>query len=357
MLRTVGPVRGIQPLGALRSFDAAARHGSFTLAAEELGVTHTTISRRVRSLEENLGFELFIRRPRSLSLTEEGCLLANHTLHAFDLLARGVDAVRAAKSRQHILMVGVSPTCGQLWLAHRLNHFWCRHADIELRVHCSVNTFNLPADVDIAIRLGHGRWSGVEAEFMIESCLAPFCSPALKNGKIPLQMPDDLRHHTLLHAYDYELWRHWLAAANVHNNDCERGPILDDLLVLERAAIDGRGIALCTPTLLGDDLSDGRLVQAFPDIPETEFSFYIVYAPGALKNHKVRVFRDFLLEEVRQSNDFAPDVLAPLCCRKRSLLSGQRENVCRASSSHYFVRECTDRFTTDFAATSPGERP
>ncbi len=307
MLEAVRPRRRLHSLNALRSFEVAARHGSFTLAAEELNVTQTAISHQVRSLEETLGVDLFIRRPRSLNLTEEGKLLADHALRAFDLLTEGVERVKAAKSRQHILTVGVSPTCGQLWLAHRLNRFWRHHPEIELRVHHSVSSFDLPADVDIAIRLGRGRWPGIEAEFMIESCLAPFCSPVLKNGKIPLQSPSDLRHHTLLHAYDYELWRHWLAAANVADLDCERGPILDDPFVLERAAVDGRGIALCPLSLLGDYLSDGRLVRAFPNNPETDFSFFIVSAPGAMKRRKVRAFRDFLLDEIRQSKDFAPD--------------------------------------------------
>lgn len=307
MLDVIRPRRRLHSLNALRSFEAAARHGSFTAAAEELSVTQTAISHQVRSLETTLGVDLFVRRPRSLTLTDEGRQLADYALRAFDLLADGMDKVKASKSRQYILTVGVSPTCGQLWLSHRLNRFWRRHPDIELRVHHSVSTFDLPADVDIAIRLGRGRWPGIEAEFMIESCLAPFCSPTLKDGEIPLGTPDDLRHHTLLHAYDYELWRHWLAAANVRDIDCERGPILDDPFVLERAAVDGRGVALCPLSMLGDYLNDGRLVRAFPDNPDTDFSFYIVYTQGSMKRRKVRAFRDFLLEEVRQSKDFAPD--------------------------------------------------
>lgn len=296
--------RRLPSLNALKSFEAAARHGSFSIAAEELSVTQTAVSHQIRSLEDWLGIELFVRRPRSLTLTDEGRVLADFSLRAFDSLADGIEKVKAAKSHQRILTVGISPTCGQLWLAHRLDRFWRRYPDIELRVHHSVNYVDVNNDVDIAVRLGRGRWSGTESEFMIEAHLAPFCSPTLLEGSVPLRTPDDLRHHTLLHAYDYELWSHWLESANVRDIDCERGPIIDDPFVLERAAVDGRGVALCPLSLLGNYLKDGRLVRAFPENPKTDFAFYVVYAPGALKRRKVKAFRDFLLEEAHRSSDF-----------------------------------------------------
>ena len=295
--------RRMPSLNALRSFEAAARHSSLTRAAEELSVTQTAISHQVSSLERELDLKLFIRRHRMLILTEEGRALAEHAQRAFQLVAEGMAKIKGAKSRQNILTVGISPTCVQLWLAQRLNRFWRKYPNIELRVHHTINSFDLPPDVDIAVWLGRGRWPGVEADFMVESCFAPFCSPDLKNGKIPLSAPEDLRHHTLLHAYDYELWHQWLHAAGVDTIDFERGPIIDDPFMLERTAVEGRGIALCPLKLLGNHLADGRLVRVFPDNPQTDFAYYIVYAPGTLKQRKISAFRDFLIEEGRCSPD------------------------------------------------------
>jgi len=305
--------RRLPSLTALRAFEAAARHVSFTSAAEELNVTQAAVSHQVKVLEDCLGLLLFQRTPRALQLTEEGATLADVTSRSLDRLAEAIEELKATRRQQRILTVGVTPTFGQFWLSHRLNRFWRRNPDIELRVHHSVSNIDLTKDADIAVRLGRGKWHGLEAEYLMQSSFAPYCSPRLLDGPIPLRSPEDLRHHTLLHAYDYELWSEWLRAAGVDGVDFERGPILDDPFVLEHAAVEGRGVALCPMSLLGDYLSDGRLIRPFDANPETEFAFYIVFVSGALKKRKVRAFRDFLLEEASVAAAAVPAAATPSC--------------------------------------------
>jgi LysR family glycine cleavage system transcriptional activator len=296
--------RGFPSLKALRAFEAVGRLGSFTMAGQELNVTQGAISHQIKALEECLGALLIRRQARGIELTDDGKMLMETATEAFDRLADAVHRIRETQSRQLILTVGVSPTFGQLWLARRLNRFWRRYPSIELRIHHSTKYIphgaaqvRPPEDVDVDIRLGLGNWPSVECEFLMSSSLAPYCSPALLDGPIPLRKADDLRHQTLLHAYDSQLWREWLRAAGVDGIDVDRGPVIDDPFVLEQAAVDGRGVALCPMSLLGDHLADGRLVRPFAENPETDFAFYLVFAAGASKQPKVQAFRDFLLDE------------------------------------------------------------
>jgi len=131
----------------------------------------------------------------------------------------------------------------------------------------------------------------------MHSSLTPVCSPKLLEGRYPLRTTENLRHHTLLHAYNYEAWTQWLKAAGVTDIDAKRGPIIDDPAVLDQATLEGQGVTLGRISLLTDHLAAGRLVRPFDLNLETEFAYYIVYPPGALTKPKVKAFHDFLLHE------------------------------------------------------------
>ncbi len=288
----------LPPLNALRAFEAGARHLSFTRAAEELHVTQAAVSHQVKALEEHLGYPLFKRMTRKLGLTEQGRVLFPVVSEAFMRIAEAAEDLRDAGD-SHTLTVSVTPAFGAKWLVYRLPKFWQKHPEIDLRVHHSIQCADLRYDdVDVAIRYGAGSWDGLESEFMLRVDYTPVCSPALLNGKHPLTQPDDLRHHTLLHEDDYDGWTQWLAVAGVSDVNPRRGPILDDWTVLVQTALDGGGVALGKPSMLARDLAEGTLVAPFDITMLTDLGYHMVYLPGALEREKVRLFRDFIMQEV-----------------------------------------------------------
>jgi len=145
---------------------------------------------------------------------------------------------------------------------------------------------------------GHGSWDGLASEFMLRVDYTPVCSPALLKGRHPIRKPADLRHHTLLHEDDYDGWTQWLAVAGVTDIDPRRGPIMDDVTVVMQTAVDGGGVALGKLSMVSRDLAAGTLVAPFDITVLTDLGYHIVYLPGALEREKVRVFRDFIMEEV-----------------------------------------------------------
>jgi LysR family glycine cleavage system transcriptional activator len=288
----------LPPLNALRAFEAGARHLSFTKAAEELHVTQAAVSHQVKALEAHLGYALFKRMTRKLGLTEQGRVLFPVVNEAFLRIAEAADDLRSAGDSR-TLTVSVTPAFGAKWLVYRLPKFWQQHPEIDLRVHHSIQCADLRYDdVDVAVRYGAGAWEGLESEFMLRVDYTPVCSPALLKGKHPLKRPADLRHHTLLHEDDYAGWTQWLAVAGASDVDPRRGPIMDDWTVLTQTAVDGGGVALGKPSMLTRDLADGTLVAPFDITMLTDLAYHLVYLPGALEREKVRVFRDFVMEEI-----------------------------------------------------------
>ena len=288
----------LPPLNALRAFEAGARHLSFTKAADELHVTQAAVSHQVKALEAHLGYPLFKRMTRKLALTEQGRLLFPVVSDAFTRIAETADDLRHDGDGR-TLTVSVTPAFGAKWLVYRLQKFWEKHPEVDLKVHHSINLCDLRYDdVDIAVRFGAGKWDGLETEFLLRVDYTPVCSPKLLEGKHPLTCPDDLRHHTLLHEDDYDGWTQWLAVAGVSDVNPRRGPILDDWTVLIQTAVDGGGVALGKPSMLARDLAAGTLVAPFDITMLTDLGYHLVYLPGALEREKVRAFRDFVLEEV-----------------------------------------------------------
>ena len=288
--------RELPPLTALRSFEAAARHLSFTKAAQELHVTQAAISHQVKGLELYLGVKLFRRMTRRLLLTDEAQALLPVVQASFDNIAEAAE--RITESSQHgTLNVMLRPFFAARWLSHRLNRFWAKFPSITLRLHHSTATTDLHrADVDMAVRWGRGDWRGVEIEPLVAAKVTPVCGSGLLHGMRPLRSPSDLRHHTLLHEGGFDLWEKWLRGVGAKGVVASRGPVIDDTNVRIQAAIDGQGIALGPLALLKDDLATGRLVTPF-DFALDDLAYYIVYPPDALEQPKVLAFRDWLLDE------------------------------------------------------------
>jgi len=291
--------RGLPPLRALRAFEAAARHLSFTKAGAERFVTQAAVSHQIRALEEDLGVRLFRRMNRRLMLTEEGQRYLPAVSRAFDLLREATTALRA-HDIPGPLTVSVLPSFAARWLVPRLGRFFARHPDIDLRIDPSVAICDFAqGDVDVGIRYGRGDYPGLRADRLLDEDIFPVCSPLLKAGPPGLHRPEDLRHHTLLHDDSHADWRTWLLAAGVDGVDPERGTIFTDSSMLIQAAIAGQGVALARGVLVADALAAGRLVRPFRLSLPAEFAYYFVYPERVAAHPKVRAFRDWLLEEAQ----------------------------------------------------------
>ena len=298
--------RPLPPLNALRAFESAGRHLSFTKATVELSVTPAAISHQVKALEGLLEVPLFRRLTRALRLTDAGQAALPTLSQGFDKLAQGVEQMRA-HCESGVLTISVSPSFGAMWLMPRLEHFRSRHPDIEIRIDGTDRLVDLARDVaDVALRYGPGGYNGVRLDCLFSPVNTPVCSPALLSGEHPFRQPDDLRHHTLLHVdwKDAEAsWRMWLLASGLHDIDPTRGPRFTIENMAVQAALDGHGVALIGDILVADDLAAGRLVRPFDPSLSTPltFSYYLLSAKDSAEQPKVAAFRDWLLEEVRAS--------------------------------------------------------
>jgi LysR family glycine cleavage system transcriptional activator len=295
--------RRLPPLNALRAFEAAARHLSFTKAADELHVTQAAISHQVRSLEEYLGIQLFRRQNRAVLLTDAAQLSLPRLREAFDQLAEAVESM-GASNPENLLTVSVTPSFAAKWLVPRLDGFRKARPDLEVRLDASTQLVDFGRDnVDVAIRYGAGRYPGLVSEQLMDVEVSPVCSPQLLKGEHPLETPGDLRWHRLLHT-DWSSqrgeepdWRMWLLAAGVRDIDWAKGPQFNDWMLAMQAAIEGQGVVLGRSALVANDLAAGRLVRPFNVSVPGKFAYYLVYPESAVKRARVAAFRDWLTAE------------------------------------------------------------
>ena len=295
--------RALPPLNALRAFEAAARHLSFTKAAAELNVTQGAVSHQVKALEDRLGLKLFHRRHQGLVLSEAGQTCQPFVREAFDRLAAGFESLRA-RDNAGMLTVSVSPNFAAKWLVGRLGRFTTEHPDIDLRISAAMHHVDFASeDVDVAVRHGEGNWPGLHVTRLAAEVLFPVCGPRLLAGPNPLRRPQDLLHHTLLHLDTREDWVKWLDAAGVHGMDLSRGAVFDQVSLAMDAAIGGQGVALSRSALAAADLLAGRLVRPFgPDL-RVAYAYYIVCPKPTAERPKISTFRDWLLAEAKADEE------------------------------------------------------
>lgn len=299
--------RRLPPLNALRAFEAAARHESFTRAAEELCVTQGAVSHQVKALEASLSLRLFDRGAQGLAITEAGRAYLEVVRDAFDRIATGTERL-LDRQGAGTLTVSTSPNFAAKWLVHRLGRFGEAHPGIELRVSASLQHIDFAReDVDVAIRHGDGSWPTLHATRLCAETLFPVCSPALLRGRRALNAPAALRHHTLLHINDRREWSRWAEEAGVHGLDLSRGPILNQASMAIDAAVDGQGVALARTALAAWDLRSGRLVRPFgPELP-VPYAYWIVGPKATADLPKVVAFRTWLLAEAAEDSRLLRD--------------------------------------------------
>jgi LysR family glycine cleavage system transcriptional activator len=284
-------------LNALKAFEAAARHESFTRAAEELCVTQGAVSHQVKALEAELGLKLFNRERQRLVITEAGRAYLNVVRDAFDRIASGTERL-LQRQNAGVLTVSTSPNFAAKWLVHRLGRFAEAHPNIDLRVSASLHHVDFAReDVDLAIRHGNGEALGLHVTRLCAEELFPVCSPKLLQGGSALRKPADLSRHTLLHVNDRQDWRKWLEAAGATQVDASRGPILNQASMAIDAAIDGQGVALARSALAAWDTIAGRLIRPFAVVLPATFAYWIVCPKATARLPKIAAFTDWLLAE------------------------------------------------------------
>ncbi|MCA0016138.1 transcriptional regulator GcvA [Mesorhizobium sp. B292B1B] len=291
-------IRRLPPLNALPAFEAAARYLNFSRAADELNVTHGAVSRAIKHLEEQLGVLLFERATRSVRLTAVGGPYARAVHEMLDQLAAATQSATAAHSAS-TLNVSTSDGFAGKWLVPRLYRFHRAHGDIDVRISTTGRLTNFLGDgIDVAIRYGAGNYPGLTSEFLTGEEVFPVCSPRLMQGAWPLEKPDDLRHHTLIHDGFPIGWAAWLSSAGVEGVDPRSGITFDSATFAVESAVQGEGVVLGRTMLVAADLATGRLVRPFGHALKSVSSFYLVYPPDAVRRRKVKAFRDWLFSEM-----------------------------------------------------------
>ena len=296
----------IPRLDLLHSFEAASRLLSFTLAAEELFLTQSAVSRQIQQLEAHLGVALFERHHRALVLTDAGLLLRRTVIDTLARLRDATTALRAiAKPNAAPALVSVTTTPGfaSLWLIPRLSRFTATHPDVDVRVSATLDVLDLArSQIDLAVRFCPIS-DGVGVPLFEESVL-PMCAPALlKLGAHPLRKPTDLLHHTLLAVdapYLKDLtvdWEPWIQVMGLQKLQMKNTIRFSQYADAVAAAIDGQGVVIGRLPLLQEHIKSKRLVAPFRASVASRRGYYVHSSDAAQKNKNAQDFLAWLRAE------------------------------------------------------------
>ncbi|MCW8206949.1 transcriptional regulator GcvA [Verminephrobacter aporrectodeae subsp. tuberculatae] len=287
----------LPPLNGLKVFEIAARHLSFSRAAQELCVTNAAVSHQIKQLEEFLGLRLFDRRNNQLGLTCAGERYAPRVREALRALQSATD--RLLSDRTAPLRVGVPPVFGEKWLVPRLYRFFNRHPEISIDV-ASATTPDLRA-CDLLVADRRMDAPGLVTEHLVATDFFPVCAPALHAG---LRAPRDLAHFTLLHDRNpsrsglHPSWPQWLAEVGEQTVNASRGLGFSETSMGLQAAIDGQGIALGQSLLVDYDIAAGRLVRALDVDTPMRLAYYLIFFADAQERPELKAFRRWLQDEI-----------------------------------------------------------
>jgi len=296
-------------LDALRVFEAAARHLSFTRAAEELHVTQAAVSHRIHALEAELGLALFRRLNRRLELTEDGARLVAGVREGLMRMVRAV-AYLDRRSESRPLAISVLPSFASRWLVPRLPRFQYAHPEIEVRVLADEHPVKLldGHGAEVAVRFGLGHYPALAVTPIVADSIGPVSTPLLLARYGIIETVDALLDMPLLYDSAAERddsgsgWASWLAhiGAPADMARLANGPRMSQAHLAIEAALLGHGVALARTSLVGDDLAAGRLVRVLPQTALTAFRYFFVSRPEVSDRPKIACFRDWLVAEMKR---------------------------------------------------------
>lgn len=307
----------LPPLNALRTFEAVARLRSFTKAADELSVTRAAVSHQIKKLEGYIGFALFERHARSISLTPAAEVALPKLREGFNNISNAVHLMTSHQSNENIT-VWMAPSFAAKWLVPRLHSFSSRYPDIDMQINAdsglidtaekkgiSMEELFRSKEADVVIRFGTEDYPGCAVHKLFPVKAIPVCSPKLlSDPSKPLNKPADLIHHTLLHdKTPYKgrpQWSRWLEQTNTKGVDYERGLKFNYISLAIDSAIDGQGVLLAIETLAKKDIEEGRLCVPFDISFPLEMSYYAIHPESTDSNqHAVNSFIEWLMEEAQ----------------------------------------------------------
>jgi len=284
------------PLLALHVFESAARHGSYTRAADELHVTHSAISQQIRALEGTLGVPLFAREGRQMLLTREGALLFKRIQPALRQLGRALTEIEEHKRAPSITVTTLQSVASR-WLLPRLARFQKLQPDVAVHIQASPDLKDLERrEADIAIRYGLGNWKGCDAVKLMDEWLFPVCSPDFNKGRLP-SSPKMLKRYRILSDDCMIEWNAWSREAGIDMEEFLHGANYSDSHLMLSAAIAGQGVAIGRSALVSADVAAGRLVPVCGVIAQAPFSYYLATASQVAKSPHLLAFEQWLLKE------------------------------------------------------------
>ena len=287
------------PLNCLRGFEAAARLGSFSRAADSLHMTQSAISHQIKTLETYLDQPLFIRVNRKVLLSDAGRDLLATTEECLNLLDHGFRRLEQfRKPNQFILHT--SSAFAANWLLARLGEYRQRNGDQDIWLYTTDDKPDLDlAEVHLAIVCGGGNWPGLQKTLLLEDCLLPLCSPDHPVMKLQDTQARDLLDHGLLHGEQRENWNDWFSAQGIDDADLTAGANFSDPALLLQAAAQGQGIALGSLVLAADLIDSGRLVSPCERAIPASDGYYLVSRYDGLESPLARPFADWLQSEAQ----------------------------------------------------------
>ena len=291
-----GFMRYLPSITAIQCFEAAARHLSFTRAADELSLTQSAVSKQVAQLESFLHRKLFRRVRRSLCLTPEGTIYISEVRKILVQLEMSSQYIMSYNNHLDVLKIATLPTFGTRWLAPRLTGFLDRYPNISLNCCEKVDTFDLDKEgIDIAFFYGHGSWPGLECHRLFDEEVVPACAPTLLNGQ-GMESPMDLTRYRLMHLSTRpRAWHDWFASQSLTTEHSYQGNLFETFHMLIRATIAGTGIALLPRFLIEYELAQGELVIPWCHSLNSANGYYLAYPERMGEVNKVRLLVDYLL--------------------------------------------------------------
>lgn len=292
--------RILPSLNALRTFEAVARHNSFTRAAEELNVTQSAASRLVHSLEEYLEVSLFSRRSRRIELTHQGQYYSRLVCKALDLLEAGTVELLSDSKGMGTLNVGMLPTFGTRWLLPRLSSFHNQYPQYGINIVSSDGDLDFTRErIDIAIRFGHGAWPGAIIDPLMSEEIQVVCAPSLLGDAPPPTTPDDLTRYPFIHhSTRLDGWDHWFRSIGTHMPQVTWGPSLEHFFMIIEAAKAGLGLALLPTFLIEKELKSGTLITPYPARVSGPGAYYLITPETKIDLPRVAAFRQWVLSQL-----------------------------------------------------------
>lgn len=294
----------LPPLQTLVFFEAAARHLSFTAAAQELCTSQPAVSNRISLLEQDLGVSLFKRQHRGVALTADGASLFEAVRVSLGTISETVTKIRTRGARQ-LLTVATDFGLATYWLMPRLASLRQRLPELDVRIVTSQNEIDIRAEpVDVAIAFGSGQWPGCAAEALFPERVIPVCSPAFRAAHGATAQPAELRRLPLLHleasaATRWLTWDNWFAQHGLPRSEARQHLTLNNYPLLMQAAIAGEGVALGWLPLVDELLKTGQLLALAMAPLITERGYFLVEPNVQRSPHAQAQFRQWIRSECK----------------------------------------------------------